>query len=276
MNITLKIFKRIRRILRKTSAIAEKNIQIELRYKLKIAVTSISPIITIVMPIIVLSKFFSLATEFGPWNSSNFIVFVFIGYMIMLMRRIIPRITYQLTLEKYWKTFPALITAPFNRFYLLAGYILSELFVISIGFITFFIITFILFPISIITLITVIFMFFSIMLIFAGLSLSIGIFALSNEGIMAILNFIISLIFWASCITYPFDLFPQEVQSIIRLNPIYYFIDIIRLIWVQNNVVLTLTSYPLHVFIFGISLVIFPIVGVFLFNQIYKKFGVSG
>lgn len=272
----MKIFKKIRRIFRKTSAIAEKNIQMELRYKLKMVVTSISPIITIIMPIIVLSRFFSLATDFGPWNSSNFIVFVFIGYNVMLMRRIIPRMTYNLTLEKYWKTFPALITAPFNRFYLLAGYILSELFVISFGFITLFIITLFLYPISIITLITVTFMFFSMTLIFAGIGLSIGIFALSNEGIMAILNFIISLIFWASCITYPFDLFPPELQNIISLNPIYYFIDIIRLTWIENNLILTLTSHPLHILIFGLSLVIFPIAGVFLFNKIYKKYGVSG
>ncbi len=272
----MKFFKTIRRILLKTTAIAEKNIQMQLRYKLQLAVVSISPIITIIMPIIVLNRFFSLATDFGPWNESNFIVFVFIGYNIMLLRRIIPRMTYQLTLEKYWKTFPALITAPFNRFYLLAGYILSELFIISFGFITLFIIIYILFPISFITLISILFMFFSITLMFAGIGLSIGIFALSNEGIMAILNFIISLIFWASCITYPFDLFPQEIQNIISLNPIYYFIDIIRLTWIENNIILTLSSHPFHFLIFGTSLVIFPIAGVILFNKIYKKFGVSG
>jgi ABC-type polysaccharide/polyol phosphate export permease len=239
------------------------------------AVASISPIITIIMPIIVLNRFFSLETEFGPWNSSNYIIFIFIGYNIMLMRRIIPRITHQLTLEKYWKTIPALITAPFNRFYLLAGYILSELFVVSFAFITLFIIAFILYPISFITLTVIMFMFFSITLIFVGISLSIGIFALSNEGIMAILNFIISLIFWASCITYPFELFPPQIQNIIRLNPIYYFIDVIRLTWIGDNIFLTLPSYPFHFLIFGISLVAFPIAGVFIFNRIYQKYGVS-
>ena len=193
----------------------------------------------------------------------------------MLMRRIIPRITYNLTLEKYWKTFPALITAPFNRFYLLAGYILSELFVISFGFITLFVITLIIYPVKFITLLAILSMFISITLIFAGIGLSIGIFALSNEGIMAILNFIVSLIFWASCITYPFELFPQQVQNIIKLNPVYYFIDIIRLTWIEDNILLTLTSYPFHILIFGISLVIFPVAGVIIFNKIYKKFGVS-
>lgn len=272
----MRLFKKIRRIIRKTFAIAEKNIHIEMRFKLQMVITSVAPIITIIMPIIILGRFFGLNTDFGPWNDTNFIVFVFIGYNIMLLRRMVPRITNQLQLEKYWKTFPALIIAPFNRFYLLFGYILSELFIVSLPFILFLILTFIFYPISFLTLLSVIVMFLCITIIFAGLSLIIGVFALSNESIMAMLNFLISLIFWASCVTYPFELFPSQIQIIINLNPIYYLIDLIRLAWIENNLLLTFFSHPYHIFIFTSSLLIFPILGVITFNKIYKKLGVSG
>lgn len=269
-------FRKIRRIIIKTSAIAEKNIQTQLRYKLPIIFSYISPIISMLMPVIVLGVFFELNAQFGPWTSYNYLIFVFIGYMIMLMRGMIQKFPGFLLEEKYMKTISALIIAPFNRFYLLFGYILSDIFLISIPFVIFFIISYVYYPISFFTFLIVVVFFFGVAIIFAGLSLVIGIFAISNENILSIFRFIFTFIFWASCVSYPYNIFPEPVQMFINLNPIYYIIDILRLIWIENDFILTIILHPIHIFVYFSSLMLLPIIGVYTFNLTYKKLGISG
>ena len=268
--------KKIRRIFSKTFAIAEKNVRIQYRFKYVMVLRYLNPIITILMPIIIFDSFFDFNASFGPWTPQNYMIFVFIGYNIMLMRNMITVIPRYLLQEKYWKTLPALITAPFNRFYLLFGYIISEFLGILLPFVLVLIAMLIFFPISIPTLIIVILMFFGVGIVFSGVGLFLGAFAISNENYLYIFDFGARLIFWLSCITYPFQLFPTLVQNIINLNPIYYLIDIIRFTWIENNIIFSVIAHPIHIYIFVICLVIFPIICVSMFNIIYKKLGISG
>ena len=88
---------------------------------------------------------------------------------------------------------------------------------------------------------------------------------------------ILRLIIWFSCISYPFLFFPEGiVQDIINVNPIYYLIDLIRLTWLEDNFISTVFSHPTHVIIFVSSLIVFPIICVYIFNIIYKKIGIRG
>ena len=272
----MKINKKIRRSFSKTFTIAEKNVRTQFRFKYYMIWRWVLPIISLLMPIIILDKFFELSTNIGPWTPQNFIIFLFIGYNIMIMQTMIDYIPKSLLREKYWKTLPILMTAPFNRFYLLFGYIISEFVAFSIPFIGFLIVMLIFFPLSIPTLIIIILMFLGIGIVFSGLGLFLGAFSISNENYLYILNIMIRFIFWFSCVTYPFQLFPRSVQNIINLNPIYYLIDLIRLTWIENNIFLTILSHPIHISIFAISLVIFPIICVYVFNIIYKKLGITG
>ncbi|MFX1363418.1 MAG: ABC transporter permease [Promethearchaeota archaeon] len=269
-------FKTIRRIFSKTFAIAEKNIRVQFRFKFNVVLRWFVPVITLLMPIIILNKFFDNDVNVGPWTPQNYLIFIFIGYNIMIMNTMIGYIPKYLLREKYWKTLPALITSPFNRFYLLFGYILSEFLGIILPFLAFFIALLILFPISIVTIISIIIMFLFVGIIFSGLGLFLGVFAISNENYLFVFDFMGRLLFWFSCISYPFQLFPKEVQSIIDKNPIYYMIDLIRLTWIEDNIVLTASSHLTHIIIFSISIIIFPILCVYLFNLIYKKLGISG
>jgi len=268
--------KKIRRIFSKTFAIAEKNVLTQLRFKQYMVWRWVLPIISILMPIIILDKLFELNTNIDPWTSQNFMIFIFIGYNITIMQTMITFIPKSLQSEKYWKTLPALITAPFNRFYLLFGYILSEFLGILIPFAIFFITMLIFFPLSIPTLIIVSLMFVGIGIVFSGIGLFLGAFAISNENYLYVLEFATRLILWFSCITYPFQLFPKVVQNLISLNPVYYLIDLIRLTWIDDNIILTVLSHPIHISIFVASLVIFPIICVLVFDMTYKKLGISG
>ena len=267
---------KINRILSKTFAIAEKNVRTQIRFKYYMIWKWFLPIITLLMPIIILDKFFDFSSSIGPWTQQNFMIFMMIGYDIMIMQTMIDYIPKSLIGEKYWKTLPALMIAPFNRFYLLSGYIISEFLGVLIPFAAFFIVMVIVFPISFLTIIVIILMFFGVGLVFSGVGLFLGVFAISNENFLYIFNVIIRLIFWFSCVSYPFQLFPNAVQAIINLNPIYYLIDIIRLTWIENNIILTAYSHPIHIIIFTLSLVVFPIICVYIFNIVYKKLGISG
>lgn len=269
-------FKLVRRVILKTSAIVEKNIQMKLRYKYRTIFSYVTPIITILIPLIVLDKFFDYNVEFGPWTSKNFLIFVFIGYNILLMRGMINNIPVNLMTEKYWKTLPALITAPFNRFYLLFAYILSEFIAILIPFSLFLIVLIVLFPLTFLTLVVIILMFLGIAVVFSGIGLLLGVFAISNENLWSLLDFLARMIFWFSCVMYPFYIFPVLVQNIIKLNPIYYIIDLIRWTWLENDIFITVSSHSDHVIMFISLLVIFPIVCVYAFNYIYKRLGISG
>ena len=132
-------------------AITEKNVKLSLRFKLNLIISFITPLISLIMPFIIMGKFFSLNTEFGPWNRDNFVVFQFIAYHIFLLRTMITIFAAQFIQEKYWYTLQSIIIAPFNRINLLFGIFFSHLILQSIPFIFIFVLCYIFYPISLIT-----------------------------------------------------------------------------------------------------------------------------
>jgi ABC-type polysaccharide/polyol phosphate export permease len=257
-------------------ALTEKNVKLQLRYKLGLIASFITTIISILMPLIIMGNLFETRTEIGPWTQTNFIVYQFIAYNIILLKDIITIFPNQFRNEKYWKTLTALIIGPFNRVNLLLGVFLSRLITISIPFTVFFVLGIIFQPISIFSVFIILGIFFLIALIFSGIGLTLGIFAISNENIWKILQLLLFFVFWFSCVTYPFEIFPDFIQKIISLNPLYYLFDILRICWIQNNIFITIGLYPFHFIILILSSIILPYVGVILFNRIYKKYGITG
>ncbi len=262
-------------------ALTEKNIKLSLRYKLGLFISYITYLISIIMPLIIMQNIFEYRVNIGLgniglWSSQNFILYQFIAYNIMLISGITNAYPSQFRNEKYWKTLPALIIGPFNRSNLLLGIFLSHLTIISFPFIIFFILGLIWQPISIGTIILIIAIFFLIALIFSGIGLILGIFAISNENIWNVLSFLLMFVMWFSCITYPFEIFPGFIQKIINLNPLYYIFDFLRITWIQDDILFTISTYPFHFIILISTSIILPSIGVFLFNQVYKKYGITG
>ena len=204
------------------SALTERTIKLHLRFKLQIVIAFISPIISILMPLIIFGTFFAYRENFGPWTAQNYLVFQFIAYNIFLLKGILSEYPNQIRNEKFWKTLPALIIAPTSRYNLLFGIFFSHLILISVPFIIFFLLCYFYFPISFFTILFIIGIYFLITLVFSGVGLLIGVFAISKESFWRLLNFSINIVFWLSCITYPFELFPTFFQNIINLNPLYY------------------------------------------------------
>lgn len=262
--------------LSKIFALAEKNLKLNLRFKYGIIINFITPILGVIIPIFIMAKFFEFNAQFGPWTEKNFTIYQIIAYNIILARKIIDEFPRQLQIEKYWRTFQALVIAPSNRFNLLLGIFLSEVILLSAPCIIFFIIGYIYYPISFFTVLAIIGIYLLISLIFSGIGIILGIFAVSNENILPILNFIVTLFFLFSCLTFPIQVFPNFVQNIINLNPFFYIIEILRLTWIENDIFISFTSHSFYFFIIIVSAIILPIIGIFVFNTIYKKYGIVG
>lgn len=258
------------------AAITEKDLQLSFRYKYSIIFGFITPIISILMPLIVMNQFLSNNLYFGGWTQENFFLYQFIAYNIFLLRRIIDQFPGHLFNEKFWKTLPALLIAPFNRFNLLMGIFIANIILISVPFSIVIIICFIISPVKLITLLFTILIYFLIALVFSGIGLLLGIFAISNENILTLLSFCLGIIFWASCVTFPFELFPDIIQFFINLNPLYYLFDLLRKIWIENNLITSMINHPYHFIILFFCSIIFPLLGIYTFNYIFKKYGIMG
>ena len=256
--------------------IAEKNVKIQLRFKFNLVYSIISPFLPIFMSLIVLMRFFVADVTFGQWNDTNYLIFLFTAFNIELLRRIIQDFPEDFRLEKYWKTLPALMIAPFNKVHLLLGIFLSHLIIIAIPFTVFFMLTYIISPISILTIVFIIIIYLLIDLIFSGIGLFLGVFAISKENYWRIFSIGLTLLFYASCVMYPFEIFPAEIQPIIRLNPFYHIFDILRITWLEDNLMFTITNYPFQFVILMGTAIIIPLIGIYVFNKVYDKFGIVG
>ncbi|MEJ2278350.1 MAG: ABC transporter permease [Candidatus Lokiarchaeota archaeon] len=252
----LKIIKNtIKHNISQVMALTEKNIKLQTRFKFQVVFGYINPIISIIIPLIIFRKIFDFNQSLGPWTNANYLIFVLSTYNLNLLRKMI---------------------APFNRFDLLLGLFLSNLILISIPFALILILNYIIYPISFITLLFVLFIYCIITLIFSGIGLIIGSFAISNENIWNFLIFAINLIFWASCISYPFALFPQIIQEIISFNPLYYIFTILRFSWVNNSIITTITNFYPHFIVLIVTGILISFIAVFTFNKVFKKFGIVG
>jgi len=257
-------------------AITEKNVKLSLRYKLGLILGYINQIIAIFMPLIIMQNIFAFRVTIGLWTSGNFILYQFIAHNISHVSGITGRFPGQFRAEKFWKTLPALIVGPFNRFNLLFGIFFSHIVMITIPFSIFFIWGIIIEPISLLTIIFILTLYFLIALIFSGIGLIFGIFAISNENIWQVLSFLLMFVFWFSCISYPFEMFPKFIQDIIDLNPFYYIFDFLRITWIQDNIFRTINTYYFHFITLIATSIVLPFIGVFSFNIVYKKYGITG
>lgn len=257
-------------------AITEKNVKLGTRFKFKLIFSFISPIISLIVPIIIMGKFFELNTNFGPWDADNYIVFLLLAYEIMLLQRIMSKFPNHFSNEKFWQTLPALIIAPINRINLLFGIVISQLIITLIPMFFFFIWCFIFYPISLFTVFFIIGIFFLLALMFSGIGIILGILAISKENWSPIVSFAFGLLFLTTCITFPYEVFPEIIQDIVNLNPLYHVFYFLRIAWIENDLILSITSHSFSfIYLVGLAIVL-PIIGVIIFNKIYKKYGIVG
>ncbi|MHA1293716.1 MAG: ABC transporter permease [Promethearchaeota archaeon] len=273
------VIEKIELNLQQTYAIIAKNVKLKLRFKVNFILQIISPLWAFVMPMIILGKIFEIAKgePLGIWTSETFFFFVLSGFCIGLAARFVHEYHKILRHEKYWKTLPAIFISPLNKYNLLIAIFIEQLVYICIPLTIVFIILLIIYPTTAFSFCLAILIFFGGCVVLASIGLIIGSFSLSAESAMQWVAFLMHFILMFSCYNYPKEIFPPYLLFLIFLNPLYYYWDLMRVIWLFGlDYVLFNPAYIIHIIIV-ISFTIFsPILSVIIFNFFYKKYGVSG
>ena len=269
-----------KKITRQTLAIVEKELYLQFRYKSTIISQILNPLIQILILIFIFGIVFNIQAGYslGYWTASNYVLFILIAFCLQIFRPITEKYFQLFVVEKYWKTLSATLIAPINKFSLLLGQLISWVILNSVGFIVVFVIALMLYPIPIFYFLLFLLVFICIWISFASIGLLMGVFGISNENFGTSFSIILRFLFLFTCINYPKEVFPQFIQFFILLNPFYYIVDLLRLIWYYGlNPTIAMTFItPVHIIIFILSTVLLPIVSIAIFEYVYKRYGIAG
>ena len=257
-----------------------KDLKLKSRYKLEFIVEFVAPFMTIFFPYITFTTLFALnENAFGNYFSrDNFVLFLLLGYCVSVLVFLLWNYQDLFYDEKTWKTLNAVIVAPISKFNILVSYLISGLISKSVPLIFIVVLCYILYPIPLISLLFVVVILFCISLVFASMGFILGVFTIVNEDISTSLSVGISFIALVSCLFYPIDIFPKEIHFFIKLNPLYYYFDLLRLSWwagIDYDDAMNYITFN-HILVVTTFKIIMPIIASYLFLIIYKKYGTSG
>ncbi len=301
------MLQRLNRIYRKTIGISEKEFKLKLRFPIYFFTrTLIKPFVSIIPFVILYAGIFFtqnpnifsliniyLAYQYEPnsviyyyylyefieanflssFNQSNYLSWLLIGNVVFVFSRNgFNAFIERFQLEKFWNTIQGIILAPVNRYILLFGFILITLFESLLFFILLIIISYLIVPVSFIQIIFVFLIACLMIIASAGIGLMKGAVFISTESYRAIFELIQFIILFLSCYSIPFEFFPDFLQPIIFLNPFYHGVSLAQNVYFgiySPNIIFSIV----YIVIFSIVMVF---LGVFLFNNIWKKYGIHG
>jgi len=257
-----------------------KDLKLKVRYKLEFIVEFVAPLMTIFFPYIIFSALFNLKKNlFGNYYSrENFLLFLLLGYCISVLIFLLWNYQDLFYDEKTWKTLNAVIIAPVSKFNIFISYFISGLISKSFPLIFIIVLCYILYPIPIVSLFFVLVVLLCISITFASMGFILGVFEIVNEDISATLSVFISFIALLSCLFYPIEIFPEEFHFIIKLNPLYYYFDLLRLSWwagIDYEDAMLYITYT-HILVVATFTIMMPLIASYFFLIIYKKYGTSG
>lgn len=256
-------------------ALIERDVRFELRFKYNLLISYISPIIGILFPIIILDRFFSFNADFGVWNADNFLVYQFIAFEIGLIKGLIGFYSGILRREKVYTTLKLVAISPCNNVTLIFSIFLTHIVFISVPFLVIFIICYIYFPIKFISLIFFLLIMFLLSFVFSAIGIILAIISIIHYKYMKVINYLVSLIFMFSCISYPFEMFPEIIQNIVNLNPFYYMFNLLRSAWIDDNIILTINKNLVSFLTILMMAILSILTSIYIFNKYYKKYGVT-
>ena len=269
-----------KKITRQTLAIVEKELYLQFRYKSLIISQLLNPLIQILISIFLFGIVFNIQAGFslGYWNASNYVLFILIAFCLNIFKPITEKYFQLFIIEKYWKTLSATLIAPINKFSILLGQLISWVILNSVGFIVVFVIGLIFFPIPILYFLLFLLVFVCIWISFASIGLLTGVYGISNENFGNYIYIFLRFLLLLTCINYPKEIFPEIIQFFILLNPFYYIVDLLRLIWYSGlNPTIAMTFItPIHIITFIISTILLPIASIAFFEYVYKRHGITG
>lgn len=273
------MLQRFKKYLYQLETLVIKDIKLNARYKIKFLVAIIVPFTSFLIPFLIFRKIFEAIGDetFGIWTPENYIIFILTGVFVVVILGLLSRYGKSLLREKYWRTLPGIFMSPVNIYSILLSRLVSELLIYVIPLTLIFILCFIITGASIITILAMIVIYLMAALFIASIGLAIGSFRMSIEGDYNLLFFFIKFFLIFSCYKYPREFYPEYLDFLIIYNPFYYFFDLLRIVLILGfeNIIFD-PKYLNHFIILITFTILAPILSIWFFSYIYKKYGITG
>ena len=85
-------------------AITERDVRLAFRFKIGVIFSFITPVIGIIMPLILFGKLLEFNDTFGPWDETNYFIYLLLAYNLGMINGIRHDFSQGLGREKTWQT----------------------------------------------------------------------------------------------------------------------------------------------------------------------------
>jgi len=253
-------------------AIIKNDVLLKLRFKWGFFIRSIFKLKGILTFFLIYAGFFHAGgINVGGVTKENFTVFLLLGMILATFFNTgIISIGFSFGMKKWWRTIHGLLVSPATKLEIISGTGIASL--VGIAPLTIFTmaLAYILFPISLVKLAYMVLVVALMYLVALGIGFVKAAFVLSNENMTAWFDIVTWAIVILSCFYYPITSLPKFIQPLAWANPIYSANYLTKEIWLHGNYHFGLLIY------LGIMATVSLTIGIFIFNQIWKRWGIEG
>ena len=260
-------------IIRQSVAFAEKDIHEQMRFKIGYVVGTFQPaLINLGLFATAFFGFFKIgAVGLEELNSENFIAFTVLGALAStLFVQGYQAFQARFLQEKYWQTALSILASPLSPWAILIGVSISEGIRFSIVATAFLIVTYLVWPVGLITFLSVLSLVVLLYLMVSGLSMIRASLFLVNENVDAPLGYLFIGTSYLSCFYYPAIFLPSFLQSLAQINPVYFAIYLIRNLWLGTSIEFTYLLIVVTVAILS------PAIGTYIFRKVWRNLDMTG
>jgi ABC-2 type transport system permease protein len=263
----------MRTLLSHAAAYAEKDLHIQLRFKVEfVANTFLPALINLGLFGTVFFGFFKSGAPSGSELSSNdFVAFVLLAALgTTVFKSAFSAFQNRFASEKYWQTAQSILASPLSTWSLLLGVSAAELVKFSIVSVVFLTLSYIFWPVSILQFVGATLLLGLLYLAVSGFSLLRGALFLANENYDPIINYFMIGTAYVSCFYYPLTFLPSFLQPLAEVNPLYYIVNSIRSVWL---------GYPLETGYLAIGVIagiLSPLAGTVAFRRVWRNQDITG
>lgn len=253
-----------------------KDLKISFRFRMSLVNKFFAPVLTMLSFMVTYSAiFFGTSTDdLGFVDRSNYVIYLLTGFLAYSVFRLAWGIT-NLGSEVGGYTLFGIWLAPGSRAYLLAGKgvrALVEILISAGGFAAMLI--FLRPNVYWSNLLVGIVAVGALFLIFLSLDFVVSAIGLVNPGLAGVItNYIPKGFLLIGCAYFPIDVIPEIIRPLVYVNPLYHAVNLFRSGFMTADLQFGMTAPLIYLLVLA---VVMPIISIYLFEQVFKKWHVRG
>ncbi len=261
----------MRGTLQQIAGVVAKEWKLAIRFKSAIIPKIVRPFMWVITPFLIYSVSFKAGFgDLGQLTEDNALAFLAIG---IVMYDVAWKMfeAFDMREEKFWKTLEGTLMAPISRFTYFLG---KSIFIMSFFLVSdlpMLIVTFYVAGVSLDVVLLLILAIFSTWLIWMGIGIFMAGVSLFSEGIFTLfLLYGLWVVQMVSGVFFPVEVLPDILIYLGKALPLYHAIYLARAPIIGQSIQMTSVIY------LGVFSIVTPILGVILFNEMYKRKGIVG